>query len=207
MKNATIGDPDLSTPQLDVRRTLKRSLLPALLCLALVAGPNLAQARGGGIGGFHGGGLGGFHSGGSVGIHTGGMGGFHPGGSAGFHSDPIGTIHGGGFSGTAVHSEAPLSGETDAMHATGPRSETDAGVTVLRGDTRAGQSRVGGRDGRHSAWLGYGPYLSSDDGIYDGYQNSGEPDASQYSYYCPNPPGYYPFVMQCSSAWEAVSGN
>ncbi len=25
-----------------------------------------------------------------------------------------------------------------------------------------------------------------------------------YWYYCPNPPGYYPYVQQCPSAWQTV---
>jgi hypothetical protein len=28
--------------------------------------------------------------------------------------------------------------------------------------------------------------------------------ASGYWYYCPYPAGYYPYVQQCSTAWEVV---
>jgi hypothetical protein len=28
--------------------------------------------------------------------------------------------------------------------------------------------------------------------------------ASQYWYYCPYPAGFYPYVQQCSTAWQLV---
>jgi hypothetical protein len=31
-----------------------------------------------------------------------------------------------------------------------------------------------------------------------------EPQPQYYWYYCPNPPGYYPYVQQCPSAWMTV---
>jgi hypothetical protein len=37
---------------------------------------------------------------------------------------------------------------------------------------------------------------------YDYYGDMGEPD--YYWYYCEDPPGYYPDVARCDSAWEAV---
>ncbi len=31
--------------------------------------------------------------------------------------------------------------------------------------------------------------------------------APRYWYYCTNPPGYYPYVPQCGSAWQRVPAN
>jgi hypothetical protein len=31
------------------------------------------------------------------------------------------------------------------------------------------------------------------------------PPAAQYWYYCPDPPGYYPYVPACRTDWQAVS--
>ena len=33
------------------------------------------------------------------------------------------------------------------------------------------------------------------------------PQEQQYWYYCRNPEGYYPYVPQCRSGWEAVPAN
>ena len=63
-------------------------LIAALICVATMALPNLAFARGGG-GGFHGGGVGGFHAGGG-GFHAAAIGGFHGGGLRGFHGAGVG---------------------------------------------------------------------------------------------------------------------
>ena len=37
-------------------------------------------------------------------------------------------------------------------------------------------------------YYGYGPYAG-------------------YRYYCSDPPGYYPYVTQCNSAWQSVPGG
>ncbi len=33
------------------------------------------------------------------------------------------------------------------------------------------------------------------------------PPSAQFWYYCPNPPGYYPYVPSCASAWQRVPAN
>lgn len=67
-------------------------LIAALICIATIALPNLAYARGGGGGGFHGAGGSGFHAGGG-GFHAAALGGFHGGGL--FHGAGVGGQAGG----------------------------------------------------------------------------------------------------------------
>src|SRR3954470_23079992 len=89
--NRIIPGLSVSGPQFGVRRKIGKAagfIGAALLCLATVAAPNVADAAhggGGGGGGFHGGGFGGFHGGGFGGFHAGGFGGLHAGGLGGFH--------------------------------------------------------------------------------------------------------------------------
>ena len=45
-------------------------------------------------------------------------------------------------------------------------------------------------------WLGYYPYY-----------NYSQPYASQIWYYCSDPAGYYPYVTQCYSGWQAVPAS
>ena len=50
-------------------------------------------------------------------------------------------------------------------------------------------------------WWGYYP----DYGYYDyGYS---QPYYSQTWYYCSDPAGYYPYVTQCNTGWQAVPAN
>jgi hypothetical protein len=55
--------------------------------------------------------------------------------------------------------------------------------------------------------LGWGGYADPDlygwggDDAGSGY---GQPDVSQYWYYCHDPAGYYPYVTRCSVAWQPV---
>lgn len=60
-----------------------------------------------------------------------------------------------------------------------------------------------GRGFRRHGFFGGG----FDDGFdypdYGAYGYS-QPYASQYWYYCQNPGGYYPYVAQCSAAWQLV---
>jgi hypothetical protein len=162
-------------------RKIGRALATA--AAALVLGtitflPGVANARGGGGGG----GGGGFHGGGG-GFHGGGFhgGGFH-GGFAGFH--------GGGF-----HN----------------------GFGRFRGGFGVG--------GLYAPfWWGYGyPYY--DYGYYPDYGYYGyDPSSSYYGnypgngygaqpytgatwYYCSNPAGYYPYVSQCNTGWQAVPAS
>jgi hypothetical protein len=156
----------------------------ALLCLAAFSQPNLAHAEShGGGGGSHGGG-GGFHGGGFGGFHGGG---FHGGGFGGFHG---GGFHGGGFRGREVRG--------GGFHGGGFRP---AFGEFHRGgfhDGRFHGSRFFGGVG----WGGYYPYGSS---YYDYYDNA-QPSYSQTWYYCADPAGYYPYVTQCYTGWQAVSG-
>ena len=48
-------------------------------------------------------------------------------------------------------------------------------------------------------WGGYYPY----DGEYDAVQ----PSYSQTWYYCSDPAGYYPYVTQCTTGWQAVPAS
>ena len=154
------------------------SIAAALLGAAVLCQPNLAHAaHGGGGGGGHGGG-GGFHGGGG-GFHGGGFGGFHGGG---FHADGF---HGGGF----------------------------------HGGFAGGHWNHGWHNGRFGWWwgdgvgLGYYPYDYGwsgypDYGYYDyGQYNYGQPYASQTWYYCSDPAGYYPYVAQCNTGWQAVPAS
>jgi hypothetical protein len=51
---------------------------------------------------------------------------------------------------------------------------------------------------------GYVSDYYADDDYYD-YPDYAAPGATQYSwYYCQNPPGYYPYIQNCKSQWQAV---
>ena len=217
MKSIVTGF-DVSRSQHGVRR---KFVAAALLCIATIAAPNLAQARGGG-GGFHGaGGFGGFHgaggfgglqAGGSVGFHPGTLGGSRSGGISGGEVHPTAPLSAGngkfraeGFSGGEIHPGAALSAGMNGFHADTGRGGSGTGTVVLRGGDRDGRWQHGWRNG-HYGWV-YDPYLWSDDGIYDGYDASTQMDASGDSYYCPDPAGYYPSVTQCNASWQTVPAN
>ena len=175
--NRIITGYSVSGPRFGVRRKVGKAagfIGAAVLCLATVAAPNVADAAhgGGGGGGFHGGGFGGFHA--------------------------------GEFSGGGFHAQAPLGAGMDGAHASGFHGGAGSGTVVLRGSERGGQWHQGWRDGRYGAWWGYDPYLWSDDGLYDDYYGAQQPQVSQYWYYCSNPAGYYPYVSQCSLPWQTV---
>jgi hypothetical protein len=51
--------------------------------------------------------------------------------------------------------------------------------------------------------LGWSYYPSGSD--YSGYYDSGQP--SQSWYYCSDPAGYYPYVAQCNTGWQAVPAS
>lgn len=122
---------------------------------------------------------------GAGGLHGGGLhgGGFHGGGfHGGFHA---GGFRGGGFHGgfAAVHNGFGRGFEAHRFH---------------------GQYGVG-----YGLWWGPGlayAYPYSWDYYYPdyGYYDNGEPYAGQYWYYCSDPAGYYPYVTQCYSGWQAV---
>jgi hypothetical protein len=61
-------------------------------------------------------------------------------------------------------------------------------------------------DWRGLAWTYYDyPY----GGYYPDYDNYGysQPYASQTWYYCSDPAGYYPYVAQCNTGWQAVPAS
>jgi hypothetical protein len=73
--------------------------------------------------------------------------------------------------------------------------------------------RRGGFDGWWGGGLGWGydsdygySYPGYDYGAYDAYGAYGynQPSGSQVWYYCQNPAGYYPYVSQCTTAWQPV---
>jgi hypothetical protein len=71
-----------------------------------------------------------------------------------------------------------------------------------------GESHEGGfhdgrfHGGRFFGGVGLGGYYPYDGGYYDYAQ----PSYSQTWYYCSDPAGYYPYVTQCNTGWQAVSG-
>jgi hypothetical protein len=108
--------------------------------------------------------------------HGGGFGGFHGGGGGGgFHGGGFGGFHGSAFHGGGFH----------------------------RGAFHGGGFHAGGFYG--GGW---------DDGLGWGYDSAGygwdnplsynQATAPQSWYYCTNPAGYYPYVTQCSVAWQPV---
>ena len=40
-----------------------------------------------------------------------------------------------------------------------------------------------------------------------GYSGYSQPYSSQNWYYCSDPAGYYPYVTQCNTGWQAVPAN
>jgi hypothetical protein len=78
---------------------------------------------------------------------------------------------------------------------------------VLRGGEHTGHWQRGWRNGRYGWRWGYDPYLWSSDGTYDDSYSDGQPDVAQSGYYCPDPAGYYPYVAQCSTAWQIAPGG
>jgi len=157
----------------------------ALLGAAALCQPDIANAaHGGGGGGLHGGG--GFHAGGFGGFHGGGFhgGGFHGGG---FHGDGFhgGGVHGGGFhvGGAALHNGF--------------------------GEGHGGDWHHGWHNGRYGWWWGGGlggSYYPYADG-WDDYNDYNQPYANQTWYYCSDPAGYYPYVTQCNTGWQAVPAS
>jgi hypothetical protein len=159
----------------------------AVLCVAALCQPNLSFARGGGGhgGGFHGG----FHGGG---FH----GGFHGGG---FHASAFhGGFHGGGF----YHGP----GRVASLHSGfghGHRvinHNTARATTIVHnrfGDARGDHWYHGWHNGRYGWWL-WGPGLAWT--LYSYPESYG----SQTWYYCSDPAGYYPYVTQCNTGWQAV---
>jgi hypothetical protein len=164
---------------------MKRFLLAlvAALGLALASGTALAQHSGGGHGGGHGGGGhgGGGHGGGWHGGHGGWHGGTHIGFGFGFPGFYWGYPYYGGY------------------------------------PYYAGYPYYGGYP-YYAGYSSYAPYYYGDEAIYEsmpstyiqrdmsnGVPRSGAPAGEgQYSYYCPDPAGYYPQVQNCANGWLKV---
>ena len=67
------------------------------------------------------------------------------------------------------------------------------------------------RRGRFFGGLGFGYYgypYGSDYNYPDyGYYDYSQPYSSQTWYYCWDPAGYYPYVTQCNTRWQAVPAS
>jgi hypothetical protein len=119
-----------------------------------------------------------------AGPHGGGGGGFHGGGGGGFHGGGFHGFHGGGV--------GAFRGGFASLH---------NGF----GDRREGFHEHHDRDGRFffgGVWP-YGWDYYPDYGYYDYTQ----PYSSQTWYYCSDPSGYYPYVTQCNTGWQAVPAS
>jgi hypothetical protein len=83
-------------------------------------------------------------------------------------------------------------------------------LTVAAGGT----GTIAWHGGRYGWWLA-GPGLAWT--YYDnpwwgsypdyGYYDYSQPYASQTWYYCSDPAGYYPYVAQCNTGWQAVPAS
>ena len=120
--------------------------------------------------------------GGGGGFHGGGFGGFHGGGMGGFHGGFAGT-HGGGFGG---------------FHAGGFHGDRFHDGRFGRDRFRDNRFFFGGAFAYPYGW-DYSPDYS--------YYDYSQPYSSQAWYYCSDPAGYYPYVTQCNTGWQAVPTN
>jgi hypothetical protein len=124
------------------------------------------------------------HGGGGGGGFHGGGGGFHGGGMGGFHGGGFGGFHGAGFGG--------FHGHFAGMH------------------HGFGERHDGFRRGVFIGGLGFGYYGYPYGWDYSpdyGYSGYSQPYSSQNWYYCSDPAGYYPYVAQCNTGWQAVPAS
>ena len=124
------------------------------------------------------------HGGGGGGGFHGGGGGFHGGGMGGFHGGGFGGFHGAGFGG--------FHGHFAGMH------------------HGFGERHDGFRRGVFIGGLGFGYYGYPYGWDYSpdyGYSGYSQPYSSENWYYCSDPAGYYPYVAQCNTGWQAVPAN
>ena len=112
----------------------------------------------------------------------GGGGGFHGGG---FHQ--MGALHGGGFGG--FHG--------DGFHGGGFHGDRFHDGRFDHDRFRNPGFFFGGAVG--FPWWGYYPDY--------GYYDYSQPYGSQTWYYCSDPAGYYPYVTQCNTGWQAVPAS
>jgi hypothetical protein len=124
----------------------------------------------------------------------GGFGGFHGGG---FHGG-FGGFHGGGF------------------HAGGFRGGWHGGFAAHNGFGHInGGHWYHGWHGGHYGWWLVGPGLAWSYYSYpwwgaypdDWYYDYEQPYSAQIWYYCSDPAGYYPYVTQCNTGWQAVPAS
>jgi hypothetical protein len=117
--------------------------------------------------------------------HGGGGGGFHGGGfhGGGFHG---GGFHGGGFHGGGVHGNG-----FGGFHGGGFHDRRFGGF-------RGGFGVLGWPYYTYPYEWGYYPDSGYDWGHYGN---------SQTWYYCSDPAGYYPYVTQCNTGWQAVPAS
>ena len=122
----------------------------------------------------------------------GGGGGFHGGGMGGFHGGGMGGLHGGGFGGFHGHFAGMHNGFGERHEGFGERHE---GFRDRRGVFIGGLGL---------GYYGY-PYGWDYSPDYSYYRHS-QP-SSQTWYYCSDPAGYYPYVTQCNTGWQAVPAS
>ncbi|MGA7264203.1 MAG: hypothetical protein WA709_02990 [Stellaceae bacterium] len=120
--------------------------------------------------------------GGGGGFHGGGFGGFHTGGMGGFHGG-FARMHGGGFG---------------AFHGGGFHGDRFHDGRFGHDRFRDNRFFFGGAFAYPYGW-GYSPDY--------GYYDYSQPYSSQTWYYCADPAGYYPYVTQCNTGWQAVAAN
>jgi hypothetical protein len=109
-------------------------------------------------------------------------GGFHGGGGGGGFHGGGGGFHGGGFAG---------------FHGGGFRGDRFRDGRFDGGRFRDNRFFFGGSFGY--PWWGYYPDY--------GYYGDSQPYSSQTWYYCTDPAGYYPYVTQCNTGWQAVPAS
>ena len=102
------------------------------------------------------------------------------GGGGGFHGGGFGGFHGGGFHEGGFHGDRFHDGRFD------------------RDRFRDNRFFFGGAFAYPYGW-DYSPDY--------GYYDYSQPYASQTWYYCYDPAGYYPYVTQCNTGWQAVPTN
>ena len=115
------------------------------------------------------------------------------GGGGGFHGGGFGGFHGGGF-------------HAGGFHAGGYHGRI-AGVHNGFGGYHGGRWYHGWHNGRYG-WWGVGPGLGWS--LYypdEWYYEDAQPTSAQTWYYCSDPAGYYPYVTQCNTGWQAVPAS
>jgi len=114
-------------------------------------------------------------------------GGFH-GGGGGFHGGGFGGFHGRGFHGGGFHG---------GFHGGGFHGDGFHDGRFHAGRFHDNRFFFGG--GFVDPWWGYYPDY--------GYYDYGQSYSSQTWYYCSDPAGYYPYVTQCNTGWQAVPAS